>query len=142
MVSKLKIEGLEKLVANNEAVANELARQSRKVIIDEADKMVSGMKSRAPRRTGALEMAIKKRIWKDKHGITGAVVGIEADHPEFKVGRGGKYYYPASQEYGWTVGRVHYPGQPYMRPTFEERRLVIRNRLRNTMKSVVDRVRP
>ena len=142
MISQLRIEGLEKLVANSVAVGNELARESRKVIIQEADKMVSGMKSRAPRRTGALERAIKKRIWKDKHGITGAVVGIEADHPEFKVGRGGKYYYPASQEYGWTVGRVHYPGQPYMRPTFDERKPIIRNRLRNTMKSVVDRVRP
>ena len=138
MIRKLEIEGLQKLIANNQELARDLARESRKVIIDEADKMVVGMKQKAPEKTGALSNALQKRICKDKEGITGAVVGIK-DQPSF---RKGKYYYPASQEYGWTVGRTHYPGQPYMRPTFDERKSIVKARLRNIVKSIVDRVRP
>ena len=141
MVSKLKVTGLEKLVANNQALADTLARESRIVIIDEANKLVATIKSRVPVRTGALRDAIKKRVWMDKQGVTGAVVGITAgsDRPEFHKG---KSYYPASQEYGWTVGRMHLPGQPYIRPSFDERKPVIKTRLQSTMKKIVDGVKP
>jgi len=139
MQSSIEVKGLKKLLKNSKGLADDLATEGRRVVISESNKMLDEMQRRAPKRTRVLEGAIKKRIWKDKHGITGMVIGVEGGHPEFTKG---KSYYPASQEYGWTAYGIHHPGTPYIRPTFDNRAPGAKAKIRQKMKEVIDKARP
>ena len=141
MISRVKITGLQQLLKNSKTLALNLSKENRKVLSQEARTLRNTMRSRAPVKSGALKSAIVTKKWKDKDGVTGWVVGITHEtsraHPEFRVGKGGESYYPASQEYGTPF----HPPHPYMRSTWDERKNAIRSKLRNTYKHVINRAK-
>lgn len=133
----VRLQGTEELKKNSFMLQVALSAVNRNTVIEEAEKLQRVMAAKAPERTGLLARSITTRIWKDKEGVTGVVVGVEGGHPEFY---GGKGYYPASQEYGWEYPKgVHHPPHPYVRPAFDENKNGIRNKLKKEYKGVIER---
>ena len=152
MIGQIKIDGFTDLLQKTKKLSQDLQDETRTVITTEAQNLASRMKFRAPRDEGNLAEAIESKVWKLKTGVVGAVAGITHEafmrHPEFKGrikrphGKHRDYYYPASQEYGWTAFGKHYPGHPYIRPSWDERKLIIQSRIRYTLKRVIETVKP
>jgi HK97 gp10 family phage protein len=138
----IKIEGFEELKNNCKQLVRELDMVGKNILIGEADHLVRVMKQKCPKDEHKIENAITKRIWKNKLGVIGIVIGVEGGHPEFVKGGGeNQSYYPASQEYGWEYPKgVYHAPHPYIRPAFDENERRIKNRLRNAYKQVIDRV--
>ena len=146
------IDGLTEMLKNIDGLSQDLWIGGKRVIINEARILRNKMASLAPKDEGNLADAIVVKKYRDKKGLTGVVVGIthetNARHPEFGglIKRPGgtrkTYYYPAAQEYGWTRGRVHYPGKPYIRPAWEERKGIIRSNIKNAWKRTIENVKP
>ena len=136
----VRIEGVQELLRKNQNLSMELAIMNRSVVIKEAENLKRVMIAKAPKRKGLLSRSIGIRIWKDTAGVIGIVIGVKGEIDEFRVGEGGKAYYPASQEYGWEYPKgVHHPPQPYIRPSFDENKNAIRNNLKKAYKQVIER---
>lgn len=82
------------------------------------------IKSKAPRRTGALQSGIIPSPSAERSASPGKVVfdvcfDAQMNDTYVKFSKAGKrYYYPASQEYGFRIGRAkRKPGLYYMRNT-------------------------
>ena len=133
----VKIEGFEELKQNMAKLVKDLDAAGKKVLTEEADRLVRVMKEKAPKDKHHLERAISKRTWKNEEGVIGIVAGVEGGHPEFYSKKG---YYPASQEYGWEHPKGEYhPPQPYIRPAFDENKNRIRNNLKKAYQQVIQR---
>jgi len=151
MKANLEMKGLEQLRRTARKLSDDLWQEGKQAILDEAQPLENRMRMLAPRDEGNLADAIDTRVWKTKRGVIGVVVGIThvsaQRHPEFKgtiknpSGKRNDYYYPGSQEYGWTARGKHYPGQPYIRPAWDERRLQMRINIKNILKGIIERVR-
>ena len=136
----VEVKGFDELIQKNRKLGKELATANRKVLNQEADHLQRVMVAKAPKGTGLLSQNIGKRIWKDKGGVTGIVVGVKGEVPKFKVGKGGKAYYPASQEYGWEYPKgVHHPPQPFVRPAFDENVGRMKNNIARAYKKILDK---
>lgn len=105
-----------------------LARLSEAEIEGPVRKSASGLayriRTNAPSRTGALRSGLIVAPGREKTAVSGKIVHDivfdRAMNDTFvKMSRSGKrYYYPASQEYGFRVGRSkRVPGLYYMRDT-------------------------
>ena len=136
----VELKGYEKLVANNRKLQKELKEANRRVIIQEANNLQRVMVAKAPKDSELLSQSITKRVWKDKGGVIGVVVGVKGGVEEFRVGKGKKAYYPASQEYGWEYPKgVHHPPQPFIRPAFDENVGRMKSNIIQTFRKVINR---
>ena len=143
MKANIRVKGLKELEANAKKMRLDLSNANRRVFTQEAHTLKNLIKSKVGIRRGLLYEAIVDKKWKDEYGVTGFVIGIthESSRSEFRVGKNGAYYYPASQEYGWTSNGTHYPGKPYIRPSWDERKSKIRSNARKAYKEIIDRAR-
>lgn len=92
-----------------------------------ADALVALAKARAPIRSGDLREGIKRSPDEERTSNPDKVVydvymDEKMNDTFVKMSKAGKrYYYPASQEYGFRIGRVkRKPGLYYMRTTAED----------------------
>ena len=144
-ISKVKFEGIEKLLANNKKLYLELSKENRRAIKAEAGVLLRDMKRRAPKDKRKLVEALVIKVWKNIFGVIGVVVGIthESNRPEFfgtsKTGK--SWYYPASQEYGFNDRSGDFIFNPFIRPTWDFNKRAMKARVKKAYKAVILRAR-
>lgn len=144
-ISKVKFEGVEKLLANNKKLYLELSKENRRAIRAEAQVLLRDMKRRAPKDKRKLVEALVIKVWKNIFGVIGIVIGItkETNRPEFfgTSKKGKRWYYPAAQEYGFSDRSGKRIMNPYIRPTWDMNKRAMKTRVKKAYKAVILRAR-
>ena len=141
-VTKIKLEGIEKLVRTNAKFFDQMKRSNKTVIGKEAKRLSKQMQQVAPHDKNNIRRAIESRIFISKPtGVVGAVVGITREmsrrHPEFRVGKDGQGWYPAYQEYGFFDKAGHFIKNSFVRPIMIGNRARIRRTMKNAYNTVL-----
>ena len=143
MVTKIKLEGFEKLAKTNKKLYSQMKRSNKNIILREARRLKSQMKQLAPKDSHRLERAIEIRIMPNTPiGVVGTVVGIthetaQANEEQFRVGKGGKGWYPAYQEYGFFDRSGKYVRNSFIRPVILGNRARIKKVVKDAYNAVL-----
>ncbi len=141
-VTKIKLEGFEKLAKTNKNLAKQLRRSNKSIIEKEARRLKVQMKQLAPTDSFRLRRAIEIRMMpKTPLGVEGAVIGITHEsnqaNPQFRVGKGGKGWYPAYQEYGFFDKSGKYVRNSFIRPVILGNRARIKKAVKDAYNAVI-----
>lgn len=144
-ISKVKFEGVQKLLAKNKKLYLELSKENRRAIRAEAQILLKDMKRRAPKDKRKLVEALVIKVWKNIFGVIGIVVGItkETTRPEFygTSSKGKRWFYPAAQEYGFRDRAGKFIINPFIRPTWDFNKRGMKSRIKKTYKAVIAKAR-
>ena len=141
-VTKIKLEGFEKLVRTNKKFFAQMKKNNRSIIGREGKRLSKQMQQVAPHDENNLRKAIESREYVNlAKGVVGVVVGITREmsrrHPEFRVGKDGQGWYPAYQEYGFFDRSGRYIRNSFVRPIMLSNRAKIKKAVKDAYNSVI-----
>ena len=141
-VTKIKLEGFERLAQTNKELLKQMRKSNKNIILKEARRLVVQMKQLAPHDKFNLRRAIESREMPNTPlGVVGIVAGITSEmnkrHPEFRVGKGEEGWYPAYQEYGFFDRSGRYIRNSFLRPIMLGNRARIKKAVKDAYNAVI-----
>ena len=142
-VTSIRLEGFEKLAQTNKNFSKQMRRSNKSIILKEARRLKAQMKQLVPKDSHRLERAIEIRVMPNTPiGVVGTVIGITHEmsqaNPQFRVGKDGKGWYPAYQEYGFFDRSGKYIRNSFIRPVILGNKARIKKAVKDVYNSVIN----